>query len=65
GADVTSDDIFHFVYGKLHDPNYREIYAGDLKKMLPHIETRRRGRGSTSWLPRPGAHGSAQGQHHR
>lgn len=39
GADVTSDDIFHFVYGKLHDPNYREIYAGDLKKMLPHIET--------------------------
>lgn len=24
GADVTGDDIFHFVYGKLHDPNYRE-----------------------------------------
>ena len=39
GADVTGDDIFHFVYGKLHDPNYRETYAGDLKKMLPHIET--------------------------
>ena len=39
GADVTADDIFHFVYGKLHDPNYREAYAADLKKMLPHIET--------------------------
>lgn len=39
GADVTGDDIFHFVYGKLHDPNYRETYAADLKKMLPHIET--------------------------
>lgn len=39
GADVTGDDIFHFVYGKLHDPNYREAYAADLKKMLPHIET--------------------------
>ena len=39
GADVTGDDIFHFVYGKLHDPNYREAYASDLKKMLPHIET--------------------------
>ena len=39
GADVTSDDIFHFVYGKLHDPNYRATYAGDLKKMLPHIGT--------------------------
>ena len=39
GADVTGDDIFHFVYGKLHDPAYRAKYAADLKKMLPHIET--------------------------
>ncbi|MCQ9370930.1 damage-inducible protein, partial [Corynebacterium sp. 35RC1] len=39
GADITGDDIFHFVYGKLHDPNYRSTYAADLKKMLPHIET--------------------------
>ncbi|MDK8759979.1 DEAD/DEAH box helicase [Corynebacterium sp. MSK151] len=39
GADITGDDIFHFVYGKLHDPAYRTKYAADLKKMLPHIET--------------------------
>ncbi|PAT09801.1 damage-inducible protein [Corynebacterium hadale] len=39
GADVSGDDIFHFVYGKLHDPSYREKYAADLKRMLPHIET--------------------------
>ncbi|WGH82247.1 hypothetical protein QDX25_03560 [Auritidibacter ignavus] len=39
GADITGDDIFHFVYGKLHDPTYRKTYAADLKKMLPHIET--------------------------
>ena len=39
GEEVTGDDIFHFVYGKLHDPKYREAYAADLKKMLPHIET--------------------------
>lgn len=39
GADITGDDIFHFVYGKLHDPDYRTKYAADLKKMLPHIET--------------------------
>lgn len=39
GGDVTGDDIFHFVYGKLHDPGYRTQYAADLKKMLPHIET--------------------------
>ena len=39
GENITGDDIFHFVYGKLHDPEYRTKYAADLKKMLPHIET--------------------------
>lgn len=39
GNDISHDDIFHYVYGVLHDPNYRENYAADLKKMLPHIET--------------------------
>ena len=39
GSGITGDDIFHFVYGKLHDPVYRTKYAADLKKMLPHIET--------------------------
>lgn len=39
GENISGDDIFHFVYGKLHDPEYRETYAADLKKMLPHIET--------------------------
>lgn len=39
GEDITGDDIFHFVYGKLHDRDYRTKYAADLKKMLPHIET--------------------------
>ena len=36
---VTKDDIFYYVYGLLHDPTYREAYAADLKKMLPHIPT--------------------------
>ena len=39
GEDVTKDNIFYFIYGQLHDPGYREAYAADLKKMLPHIET--------------------------
>lgn len=39
GEDITKDDIFYFVYGQLHDPGYRETYAADLNKMLPHIET--------------------------
>ncbi|MBN9644746.1 DEAD/DEAH box helicase [Corynebacterium mendelii] len=38
GPDVTSDDIFYFVYAQLHDPGYREKYRADLKKILPHIE---------------------------
>jgi predicted helicase len=39
GSDVSRDDIFHFVYGQLHDPKYRSGYEADLQKMLPHIET--------------------------
>jgi predicted helicase len=36
---VEKDDIFYYVYGILHDPDYRARYAADLKKMLPHIPT--------------------------
>lgn len=39
GDQVTKDDIFFYVYGLLHDPAYRNTYASDLKKMLPHIPT--------------------------
>jgi len=39
GQEVTKDDIFYYVYGILHDPSYREEFAADLKKMLPHIPT--------------------------
>ncbi|TSD94907.1 hypothetical protein FOS14_19920 [Skermania sp. ID1734] len=38
-GEVTKDEIFYYVYGLLHDPAYREKYAADLKKMLPHIPT--------------------------
>ncbi|MFD4421401.1 DEAD/DEAH box helicase [Agromyces sp. NPDC058484] len=37
GGDVTKDDIFHYLYGLLHSPEYRDAYAADLKKMLPRI----------------------------
>ncbi len=37
GAEVTKDDIFFYVYGLLHSPEYRERFAADLKKMLPRI----------------------------
>lgn len=37
GDSFTKDDIFFYVYGLLHSPEYRETYAADLKKMLPRI----------------------------
>ena len=37
GVEVTKDDVFFFIYGLLHASDYREIYAADLKKMLPRI----------------------------
>ncbi|MGV3733052.1 MAG: DEAD/DEAH box helicase [Microcella sp.] len=37
GEDLTKDDLFYYVYGVLHSPQYRERYAADLKKMLPRI----------------------------
>lgn len=36
-AEITKDDIFFYVYGLLHSPEYRETYAADLKKTLPRI----------------------------
>lgn len=37
GPGVTKDDIFYYVYGLLHSPEYREQFGADLKKMLPRI----------------------------
>ncbi|MET4060153.1 putative helicase [Arthrobacter sp. UYP6] len=37
GPAVTKDDIFYYVYGVLHSPEYREQFASDLKKMLPRV----------------------------
>jgi predicted helicase len=35
--DVSKEDIFYYVYGVLHSPEYRTRFAADLKKMLPRI----------------------------
>jgi predicted helicase len=37
GAAVSKEDIFYYVYGFLHSPDYRTTYANDLKKMLPRL----------------------------
>lgn len=36
-AKITKDKIFHYVYGVLHDPVYREKYAINLKREFPRI----------------------------
>ncbi|MEO7841613.1 MAG: type ISP restriction/modification enzyme [Anaerolineales bacterium] len=37
GKNVGKEDIFYYVYGILHSPDYRIAFANDLKKMLPRI----------------------------
>jgi predicted helicase len=34
---ITKEDIFFYVYGFLHSPEYRETFSNDLKKMLPRL----------------------------
>ena len=34
---ITKWDIFHYTYGLLHHPAYREKYEANLKRDLPHI----------------------------
>lgn len=34
---IEKDDIFFYVYGVLHAPDYRRAFAADLKKSLPRI----------------------------
>lgn len=36
-SNVTKEDIFYYVYGVLHSPEYKEKFANDLKKTLPRI----------------------------
>lgn len=37
GAKVTKEDIFFYVYGVLHSPEYKQRFQTDLKKVLPRL----------------------------
>jgi len=37
GETISKEDVFYYVYGLLHSPEYRERYADNLSKELPHI----------------------------
>lgn len=37
GNMITKEDIFYYVYGILHSPEYKSRFDSDLKKMIPRI----------------------------
>lgn len=37
GIELNKEDIFYYIYGILHSPEYRERFASNLKKELPRI----------------------------
>jgi predicted helicase len=46
---IIKDDIFHYVYGVLYDPVYREKYALNLKREFPRIPFRSDFRAWADW----------------
>ena len=37
GEEISKEDLFYYVYGILHSPDYRERYIDNLNKELPRI----------------------------
>ena len=37
GKKISKEDIFYYIYGLLHSPEYRERFKADLTKMLPRV----------------------------
>ncbi|WP_395601518.1 DEAD/DEAH box helicase [Pseudomonas sp. A1230] len=37
GESISKEDLFYYVYGLLHSPNYREQFSNNLAKQLPRI----------------------------
>lgn len=37
GKNVNKEDVFYYIYGILHSPEYGQTFANDLKKALPRL----------------------------
>lgn len=37
GDTITKDDVWHYIYGVMHAPDWREKYANNLKKEIPRL----------------------------
>jgi predicted helicase len=42
GEAITKEDLFYYVYGVLHSPEYRARYADNLRRQLPRIPLMKR-----------------------
>lgn len=42
GEAISKDDLFYYVYGVLHSPDYRARYADNLRRQLPRIPLMKR-----------------------
>lgn len=42
GEAISKDDLFYYVYGMLHSPDYRARYADNLRRQLPRIPLMKR-----------------------
>lgn len=56
GAKISKEDLFYYVYGIFHSPEYKNRFESDLKKMLPRIPVAKdfwafskAGRGLAKW----------------
>lgn len=43
GEPISKEDLFYYIYGILHSPDYRQRYADNLSKELPRIPRVRKG----------------------
>ena len=50
GDKVTKEDIFYFIYGILHSPEYRKRFEADLKKSLARIPLPKTGADFTAFV---------------
>ena len=42
GEAISKDDLFYYVYGVLHSPDYRARYADNLRRQLPRVPLMKR-----------------------
>ena len=50
GLEISKDDLFYYIYGLLHSPDYRARYVNNLSKQLPRIPAVRQAADFTAFV---------------